>query len=62
MMNPAGDRINIGLGMKFEGKQKKVVDMSRKSHNVWEYSEKAFAILEAYRVNDFYPFQLTLKD
>lgn len=44
-------RVNIGLGLKYEGKALKVLGYSRKSEKGWEYSKKAFELIAEYKVN-----------
>ncbi|RUS21744.1 hypothetical protein BC938DRAFT_475360, partial [Jimgerdemannia flammicorona] len=42
--------INLGLNLKFEAKRQKVLGYSRKTKDgVWEYSEKAVALLQEYK-------------
>lgn len=43
------ERVNIGLNLKFDAKQKKVLGYSRKTGNGWEFSQKAVALLIAYK-------------
>lgn len=42
-------RVNLGLNLKFEAKHQKVLGYSRKNKDVWEYSEKAMALLIEYK-------------
>ncbi|KAJ3130112.1 hypothetical protein HK098_006171 [Nowakowskiella sp. JEL0407] len=42
-------RYNLGLNLKFDSKQKKVVGYSRKSKDAWEFSRKAVELIEEYR-------------
>ncbi|KAI9319772.1 XRN 5'-3' exonuclease N-terminus-domain-containing protein [Dichotomocladium elegans] len=42
-------RVNLGLNLKFEGKQQKVLGYSRKNPNgQWEYSDKAIDLVDQY--------------
>ncbi|KAI7852090.1 XRN 5'-3' exonuclease N-terminus-domain-containing protein [Circinella umbellata] len=42
-------RVNLGLNLKFEAKQQKVVGYTRKNHNgQWEYSAKAIELIVSY--------------
>jgi len=43
------DKFNLGLNLKFEAKQQKVVGYTRKTNNVWEYSSKAVDLLFEYK-------------
>ncbi|KAI8576633.1 hypothetical protein K450DRAFT_255976 [Umbelopsis ramanniana AG] len=43
------DKANLGLNLKFEAKQQKVVGYTRKTNNVWEYSSKAIDLLTEYK-------------
>jgi 5'-3' exoribonuclease 1 len=43
------DRLNLGLNLKFEGKRQKVLGYTRRSQAGWEYSDKAVALLQAYK-------------
>ncbi|KAG2187846.1 hypothetical protein INT44_000596 [Umbelopsis vinacea] len=43
------DKVNLGLNLKFEAKQQKVVGYTRKTNNVWEYSPKAVDLLIEYK-------------
>eukprot|EP00158_Paraphelidium_tribonemae_P009759 Partr_v1_DN28954_c0_g1_i1_m26257 putative 5-3 exoribonuclease 1 len=46
---PSMDRINVGLGLKFDGKQLKVPGYTRKTmERGWEYSQNAIALLKDY--------------
>ncbi|KAG0232651.1 5'-3' exoribonuclease 1 [Actinomortierella wolfii] len=42
-------RVNLGLNLKFDGKQQKVLGYTRKTETGWEYSEKAVALLREYK-------------
>lgn len=44
-----GERQNLGLNLKFEGKKLKVLDYSRKRGNGWEFSNKTIALLREYK-------------
>ncbi|KAI7872693.1 XRN 5'-3' exonuclease N-terminus-domain-containing protein [Spinellus fusiger] len=47
--NKTNQRVHVGLSLKFESKQQKVMGYTRKNANgVWEYSEKAIALIEDY--------------
>ena len=50
MVLSEGQKINLGLSLKFEAKGMKVVDYSRKSGRNWEFSEKAIDLLREYKV------------
>ncbi|MBW0465257.1 hypothetical protein O181_004972 [Austropuccinia psidii MF-1] len=43
-----GQKVNIGLNLKFEAKSQKVIGMSRKGENGWEYSLKALELISEY--------------
>ena len=43
-----GKPMNIGLDLKFDGKQQKVLGYTRKMGNIWEYSEKAVRLISGY--------------
>lgn len=45
-----GQKHNLGLGLKFEGKGLKVIDYSRKDGRHWEFSEKAVELLRDYKL------------
>ncbi|KAJ1550796.1 hypothetical protein HK096_004972, partial [Nowakowskiella sp. JEL0078] len=42
-------RVNIGLSLKFDAKNKKVLGYTRKNNNVWEFSVKAIQLLQDYK-------------
>ncbi|GAA6034942.1 hypothetical protein JCM8097_009377 [Rhodosporidiobolus ruineniae] len=42
-------RANVGLNLKFEAKQMKVLGYSRKTGNGWEYSSKAVDLIKEYK-------------
>ena len=41
-------KVNLGLNLKFEAKQMKVLGYSRKGNTGWEFSEKAIQLLQQY--------------
>jgi 5'-3' exoribonuclease 1 len=44
------EKLNLGLNLKFEAKQQKVVGYTRKTDaGVWEYSSKAIGLIRAYK-------------
>jgi 5'-3' exoribonuclease 1 len=45
----SGQRVNLGLNLKFDAKGKKVLGYSRKTDKGWEYSDKALALINEYR-------------
>ena len=45
-----GQKNNLGLSLKFEGKGLKVIDYSRKDGRFWEFSEKAVELIREYKV------------
>jgi hypothetical protein len=45
-----GNKTNLGLSLKFEGKGLKVMGYSRKLDRGWEFSEKAVELIRAYKV------------
>lgn len=45
-----GPKVNLGLSLKFEGKGMKVLGYSRKLERGWEFSDKAAALIEDYKV------------
>jgi 5'-3' exoribonuclease 1 len=45
-----GKRENLGLNLKFESKQLKVLGYSRKSNGGWEYSQAAIALIQQYMI------------
>ena len=49
------NRVNLGLNLKFEAKQLKVLGYSRKDNRGWEYSEKGIKLIQQYmlRFPDF---------
>jgi 5'-3' exoribonuclease 1 len=42
-------RVNVGLNLKFEAKQQKVLGYSRKTENGWEFSAKAVELIKEYK-------------
>jgi hypothetical protein len=44
-----GQKHNLGLSIKFEGKGMKVIDYSRKNGRNWEFSDKAVELLGEYK-------------
>lgn len=44
-------RVNLGLNLKFEAKQLKVLGYTRKSPSGWEFSSKAIQLIQQYMVN-----------
>ncbi|KAI9203281.1 XRN 5'-3' exonuclease N-terminus-domain-containing protein [Polychytrium aggregatum] len=50
VMLPRSDqKYNVGLNLKFDGKQKKVIGYTRKSGGGWEYSDKAIELIISYK-------------
>ena len=45
-----GQRINLGLNLKFEAKKLKVLGYSRRGNTGWEFSEKAIGLLQEYMI------------
>ncbi|OAX79226.1 hypothetical protein ACJ72_06455 [Emergomyces africanus] len=45
-----GQRINLGLNLKFEAKKLKVLGYSRRGPTGWEFSEKAIALIQQYMI------------
>ncbi|KAL1959442.1 hypothetical protein VTO42DRAFT_2245 [Malbranchea cinnamomea] len=43
-----GQRVNLGLNLKFEAKKLKVLGYSRRGNSGWEFSEKAIALVHEY--------------
>ena len=48
-----GQKVNLGLSIKFEAKSMKVIDYSRKEGRSWEYSQKALDLIVEYKVCGF---------
>ena len=46
-----GQKINIGLKLKFEAKGLKVSGYSRKNGRSWEFSDRAVKLISDYRVS-----------
>jgi hypothetical protein len=44
-----GQKINLGLSLKFEAKGLKVLDYSRKDGKNWEFSEHAIQLIQDYK-------------
>ncbi|EPQ52785.1 hypothetical protein GLOTRDRAFT_46679 [Gloeophyllum trabeum ATCC 11539] len=44
-----GQKVNLGLSLKFEAKGMKVIDYSRKNGRFWEFSEKAVQLIRDYK-------------
>ena len=51
MVNVNDKRVNLGLNLKFEKKQQKVLGYSRKTSGGWEYSNAAIELLNQYLTN-----------
>ena len=45
---PSGNRINIGLNLKFEARSQKVLGYAQRNDRGWEYSQKAIDLLKEY--------------
>ena len=45
------NRHNLGLNLKFEGKQERVLGYARKTPQGWEFSDKAIELLKAYKAS-----------
>lgn len=45
-----GEKKNVGLRLKFEGKSQKVLGYSRKVGRQWEYSDQAIELIRDYKV------------
>ena len=43
-------KVNLGLGIKFEGKSLKVINYSNKNGNVWVFSNLAIDLIRDYKV------------
>lgn len=48
-----GNKNNLGLSLKFEGKGLKVIEYSRKDGRYWEFSQKAVELIREYKVTSF---------
>lgn len=49
-VNVDGQRVNLGLNLKFEAKKQKVLGYSRRSESGWEFSHKAIALIQQYMI------------
>ena len=50
MVLSEGQKINLGLSLKFEAKSMKVLEYSRKDGRNWEFSDQAVALIKEYKV------------
>jgi hypothetical protein len=50
LVQHGGQKVNIGLNLKFEAKGQKVLGYTRKGDGGWEYSTKALALISEYKV------------
>lgn len=46
-----GQRVNLGLNLKFEARKQKVLGYSRRGDSGWEFSQKAVDLIQQYMVN-----------
>lgn len=46
-----GQRVNLGLNLKFEARKQKVLGYSRRGDSGWEFSPKAVELLQQYMIN-----------
>lgn len=46
-----GQRVNLGLNLKFEARKQKVLGYSRRGDLGWEFSQKAVELLQQYMIN-----------
>lgn len=46
-----GTRANLGLNLKFQAKQQKVLGYSRRGESGWEFSQKAVDLIQQYMIN-----------
>lgn len=46
-----GQRVNLGLNLKFEAKKQKVLGYSRRGDSGWEFSAKAVNLIQQYMIN-----------
>ncbi|KAJ5735837.1 uncharacterized protein N7483_000962 [Penicillium malachiteum] len=46
-----GQRVNLGLNLKFEARKQKVLGYSRRGDSGWEFSPKAVTLLQQYMIN-----------
>ncbi|SRR6266851_592330 len=49
-----GQKVNLGLSIKFEGKGMKVINYSNKNGNVWQFSDLAIDLIRDYKVRTAY--------
>jgi len=49
-----GQKVNLGLSIKFEGKGMKVINYSSKNGNVWQFSDLAIDLIRDYKVSTAY--------
>ncbi|KAL1848385.1 exonuclease II Exo2 [Paecilomyces lecythidis] len=45
-----GQRVNLGLNLKFEAKKQKVLGYSRRGESGWEFSQKAVELIQQYMI------------
>ncbi|KAJ9302887.1 hypothetical protein DTO271G3_261 [Paecilomyces variotii] len=45
-----GQRVNLGLNLKFEAKKQKVLGYSRRGESGWEFSQKAIELVQQYMI------------
>lgn len=46
-----GQRVNLGLNLKFEARKQKVLGYSRRGDSGWEFSQKAVELISQYMIN-----------
>jgi len=46
-----GQRVNLGLNLKFEARKQKVLGYSRRGESGWEFSQKAVELISQYMIN-----------
>ncbi|KAL4886237.1 XRN 5'-3' exonuclease N-terminus-domain-containing protein [Aspergillus karnatakaensis] len=46
-----GQRVNLGLNLKFEARKQKVLGYSRRGESGWEFSARAVGLLQQYMIN-----------
>ncbi|KAH8702127.1 putative exonuclease Kem1 [Talaromyces proteolyticus] len=46
-----GQRVNLGLNLKFEARKQKVLGYSRRGESGWEFSRKAVELIQQYMIN-----------
>lgn len=46
-----GQRVNLGLNLKFEARKQKVLGYSRRGDSGWEFSQKAVDLIQQYMIN-----------